>query len=295
MHANEVDTDTSLVRRLLADQFPQWADLPIKRIASPGTDNAIYRLGETMSVRMPRIHWATGQIEKEFAWLPTLAPQLPLTIPVPLAKGEPAAGYPHQWAVYRWLAGRNSAETPPTDMHQAARDIADFLHALRQIDPTPDLLNDNSRGMPLALRDADTRQAIAALGDQIDSTAALAVWQEALDAPLPRRDPVWLHGDLLLGNVLVDQGRVSAIIDFGGLAVGEPACDLMIAWSLFSAESRATFRAAMNVDDATWANARGQALSQAVIFIPYYQNTNPVGVRYAQRMLNEILGSQGVR
>ena len=251
MHADEVDTDASLVRRLLKGQFPQWADLPIKRVESAGTDNAIYRLGDDMAVRLPRIHWAIEQVDKEHRWLPRLAPLLPLAIPAPLAKGVPGEGYPWAWSVQRWLEGENATVEAAADLRQAATDVAQFIIALQRIDPTDG--PPAGRGVPLMLRDAAMRAAIAEVRGLLDTDAVTAAWEAALEAPEWDRPPVWVHGDLLPGNLLVEQGRLSAVIDFGGLGVGDPACDLMIAWSLFSGESREVFRAALGVDDATWA------------------------------------------
>ncbi len=291
MHANEVTTDVSLVRRLLTSQFPQWANLAIQPVRSAGTDNAIFRLGNDMSVRLPRIDWALSQIDKEHEWMPRFAPHLPLTIPIPLAKGKPDEGYPYHWSVYKWLEGENASIDQIIDPCQTAIELAQFITALQQIDTTggPLAAEHNLRGVPLKTRDKVTRESIAALKGKIDTNAALALWEEALQAPEWNNEPVWFHGDLLIGNVLFERGQLSAVIDFGGLGVGDPACDLMIAWSLFSGESRDVFRGSLNIDDATWARGRGQALSQAVIFIPYYLNTNPVGVGYARQMINEIL------
>jgi aminoglycoside phosphotransferase (APT) family kinase protein len=291
MHADEVPTDVGLVRRLLAAQFPQWADLPITPVPSAGTDNAIYRLGEDKAVRLPRIHWATGQIAKERTWLPRLAPHLPLELPIQLAAGTPDAGYPYQWGVYRWLAGENAADAPIVSLEETAVALARFITSLQRLDPTggPAAVEHRLRGVPLHLRDEGTRAAIVAMGAMIDTDAALRVWDDALRAPEWDRPPVWFHGDLLPGNLLMAEGRLSAVIDWSGLGVGDPACDLMCAWALFSGQSRQTFRDALAVDDATWARARGQALSQAVIFIPYYLHTNPVGVTCAQQMLREVL------
>ena len=291
MHANEVTTDVSLVRRLLDSQFPQWANLAIKPVRSTGTDNAIFRLGNDMSVRLPRIDWALGQVDKEHEWMPRLAPHLPLRIPMPLAKGQPDKGYPYHWSVYKWLEGENSSIEQIIDPCQTATELAQFLTALQQIDTTggPLAAKHNLRGVPLKTRDRVTRESIAALKGTIDTKAALAVWEEALQAPEWNNELVWFHGDLLIGNVLFDRGRLSAVIDFGGLGVGDPACDLMIAWSLFSGESREVFRKGLKIDDATWTRGRGLALSVAVIFIPYYLHTNPVGVGYARRMIAEIL------
>lgn len=291
MHADEVPTDSGLVRRLLAAQFPQWAALPISPVASAGTDNAIYRLGDELAVRLPRIHWATGQIAKERAWLPRLAPHLPLKLPIQLASGAPAAGYPYEWGIYRWIAGASAAEAALGDLEEAAATLARFIIALQQLDPAggPHAAEHGLRGVPLALRDAATRAAIAAMGSTIDADAALRVWEQALRAPEWGRPPVWFHGDLLPGNLLVQDGRLRAVIDWSGLGVGDPACDLICAWALFSGPSRRAFRDALAADDATWARARGQALSQAVIFIPYYLHTNLVGVTRARRTLDALL------
>jgi len=291
MHTGEVRTDPHLVHRLLAAQFPHWAHLPVTPVASAGTDNAIYRLGEDLAVRLPRIHWASGQAEKEARWLPRLAPLLPVEVPTPLALGEPAGGYPWRWSVVPWLPGAPATLAQLADPVEAARDMADFLLALQQIDPAggPAAAEHNVRGLPLAARDRDTRRAIAELDGMYDPAKLTAAWEAALSAPDWDRAPVWIHGDVLPGNLLFHEGRLTGVIDFGGLAVGDPACDLMIAWGLFSGESRAAFREALEVDAATWRRGRGHALSQAAIFIPYYLNTNPVGVGYARRAIEEIL------
>ena len=292
MHDGEVDTDTSLVVRLLADQFPQWADLPIEPVRSSGTDNVLYRLGDGMVVRLPRAHWALDQVDKERKWLPRLAPQLPLAIPLPLARGNPGRGYPWHWSVYRWLEGENATPESLSGPHQAAEDLAGFIAALQRIDTEggpPPGPGDLSRGKPLAVRDRYTREAIAALRDTIDADAVTTAWETALRAPEWDRPPVWFHGDMLPGNLLFQHGRLSGIIDFGALSVGDPACDLMIAWNLFTGQSRHSFRAALAIDDATWARGRGWALSQALIFIPYYSSTNIAGVGYARRAIDEVL------
>ena len=202
--------------------------------------------------------------------------------------GESGEGYPWQWSVYRWLAGENLTIENIAEPNQAAMDLAQFITALQQIDttggPPP-----GSCGRPLATRDSYTREAIASLQDMFDAEAMTAVWDAALRAPEWDRTLVWFHGDMLPGNLLFERGRLSAVIDFGALGVGDPACDLMIVWNLFSGESRTVFRATLAVDDATWARGRGWALSQALIFIPYYLNTNSVGVGYARRAIKEVL------
>jgi aminoglycoside phosphotransferase (APT) family kinase protein len=286
MHADEVDTDVSLVRRLLLAQFPHWADLPIEPLPSAGTVNAIYRLGDDLAVRLPRVGQWARDLEKELHWLPKLAPHLPLPVPEPLAVGRPGAEYPWQWSVYRWLEGENATIEAIADPRQAAIELARFVGALRQIDPAG---APPGRGVSLAKRDAETRAAIASLDGMVDADDLTAAWDAALAEPAWADEPVWIHGDLLYGNVLAVRGRISAVIDWGAAGVGDPACDLMAGWTFFSAETRDVFRAALSVDDATWARGRGWALSVAVIFVPYYVNTNPVGVAAARRTIDEVL------
>jgi aminoglycoside phosphotransferase (APT) family kinase protein len=241
MHVDEVDVDVSLVGRLLAAQFPQWADLLIELVHSAGTDNAIYRLGEDMAVRLPRIEGATGQVDKEHQWLPRLAPHLPLAIPVPLAKGTPGEGYPWHWSVYQWLEGENATTRRITDPGQAAHDLAHFIAALQRVDPVggpPPGTHNSFSGAPLSTRDAETRAAIADLSGMLDTGAVTAAWDAALRAPEWRDPPVWIHGDLSPLNLLVQRGRLSAVIDFGCLGMGDPACDLQVAWNLLSNPGR---------------------------------------------------------
>ncbi|MEU2614914.1 aminoglycoside phosphotransferase family protein [Micromonospora sp. NPDC007271] len=289
MHADEVETGSDLVRRLLAGQFPHWAGLPIRLVPSYGTDHDIYRLGEDLAVRLPRIGWATTQAAREAEWLPRLAPHLPLALPVPLATGQPAEGYPFDWSVYEWLPGENANGTID-DLDQAAVDLAAFIAALQRIDTTGAFPRPpRGRGCDLAELDEGVRRAVAQLGDRVDGAATLRAWQDSLDVPAWGRPGVWVHGDLLPGNLLVVKGRLSAIIDFGGLNVGDPACDLQPAWNVFSGPSRQRFRAELAVDDATWLRGRGWALLQAVIALPYYWDTNPGIVRQTSHALSEVL------
>jgi len=292
MHVDEFDVDVALVRRLLATQFPQWADLPIEPVPSAGTDNALYRLGDDMAVRLPRIAAATQQVDKEHRWLPRLAPHLPLAIPVPVVKGTPAQGYPWHWSVYRWLEGENATIEHIVDLRQAAIVLAEFVAALQRIDPTggpPPGEHNSFRGAPLAMRDAETREAIKTLRSILDADEVTAAWEAALRVPAWKRPHVWVHGDLTAVNLLVERGELSAVIDFGCLGVGDSACDLMAAWTLFSGESRDLFRSALGIDDATWARGRGWALSFGLIALPYYQDTNPVLATIARRAIAEAL------
>jgi aminoglycoside phosphotransferase (APT) family kinase protein len=292
MHADEVDTDVALVRRLLTGQFPHWAGLAIEPVASYGTDHDIYRLGDDLAARLPRIGWATRQAAKEAEWLPRLAPQLPLAIPVQLAMGDPAEGYPFEWSVYQWLPGENANGTIE-DLDQAAVDLAAFVRALRDVDPVDAHPRPaRSRGAPLAELDNDVRRSIAELGDRVDVDAALRSWEESLDAAAWDGEDVWVHGDLLPGNLLVVDGRLTAVIDFGCLNVGDPACDLQPAWNVFAGESRTRYRAELDVDDASWLRGRGWALYQAVMALPYYWNTNPGMIRQASHALTQVLADR---
>lgn len=287
MHADEIDIDVGLVARLLAAQFPRWADLPLQPVPSAGTDNALYRLGDDMAVRLPRIHWAVDSVDKEHRWLPRLAPLLPRAIPVPLGKGMPAEGYPWRWSVYRWLEGENPPSDRLADPGSLARDLAEFVAALQRIDPTDGPPAD--RGEPLAMKDAAARTAIEALCGMVDTDATTAAWDAALQTPAWPGPAVWVHSDLAPGNVLLVQGRLSAVIDFGGLGVGDPARDLIVAWTLLPADVRNVFRATLRVDDATWARGRGWALFKALIQLPYYRDTNPVLAANARHVIHEVL------
>jgi aminoglycoside phosphotransferase (APT) family kinase protein len=296
MHADEIEIDVSLVRHLLAEQFPHWADLPIEPVLPRGTDNALYRLGEQMVARLPRLERVATTLEKEIAWLPRLAPLLPLAVPIPLAEGMPTEEYPCPWAIYTWLEGESAVAQNIADPTRFAADLAGFIVALQAIDPSggPEPGEHNFfRGVPLAERDADTRASIVALADEIDVEAVTAAWEDALAAPLWEGAPVWIHGDLDARNLLVRGGRLSAVIDFGGLGVGDPACDVMVAWKVFPAEAREIFRAQLGVDEATWRRSRGWALSQALMALSYYtMETNPTLVLESRRWMAEILADR---
>jgi aminoglycoside phosphotransferase (APT) family kinase protein len=292
MHPDELHTDVPLVRRLLASQFPQWADLPIARVESSGTDNAIYRLGDDLAVRLPRIGWAKALAEKEQRWLPRLAPHLPLPIPVPLAMGAPGEGYPWHWSVCPWLEGDNAIAQDIAHSETGAVALAGFIAALHRIDAHegPPAGPDNFfRGVPLADLDERRRESIAQNEGMADTKALTDAWDAALAEPAWDGPPVWVHGDLLPGNVLVRDGRLSAVIDFGCLGVGDPACDVIPAWALFSSTAREAFRRALDVDDATWGRGRGWALSFAVSALPHYRESNPVLAEVARRTITEVL------
>lgn len=286
MHADELDVDAALVRRLLVGQFPEWDELPLERVPSSGTENALFRLGTDMVVRLPRVASATAGIARDFQWLPLLAPRLPVAVPVPLARGLPAEGYPWPWGVYPWLEGTNPTPGSPTDAEALANDAAAFVAALHAVD-----LRDGPpafRGI-LTTRDDATRAAIAACDGLVDTRAVTAAWESALDAPGPSGAPVWVHGDLLPGNLLVARGRLAAVIDWSGVGLGDEACDLIVAWAVLPAEARPAFRAATRAGDAEWARGRGWALSIALIALPYYKHTNREFADLARHIIREVL------
>jgi aminoglycoside phosphotransferase (APT) family kinase protein len=291
MHADQVNIDVSLVSQLVTAQFPQWAGLPIRPVEFGGWDNRTFHLGEHMTVRLPSGAAYARQVEKEHRWLPRLAPLLPLPIPVPLALGAPAHGYPWPWSIYRWLEGETAAIERIADLSQFATALAQFLTALQRIDATggpPPGRHNFFRGGPLAIYDGETRQAIATLDGRIDSDAVTAVWEAALATPW-HGSPVWVHGDVSAGNLLVKRGRLSAVIDFGSSGVGDPACDLAIAWTLLDGESRDAFRAALPLDRATWARGRGWTLWKGLITLARHLSTNPVEAGEARRVVDEVL------
>lgn len=283
--------DTPLVRRLVDSQFPQWAGLPLERLTQAGADHVIHRLGRELSVRLPRYAGATGQARKEHTWLPRLAPHLPLAVPEPVAVGEPGAGYPWPWAVTRWLEGEPATVEDLGESRETAVALAGFLTALRRFEPgghplTPDIdrTTDTLRG-----RDLATRAAITALDGVFDAGAMTKVWDAALEAPAWDRPPVWVHGDFHTGNLLTRDGRLSAVIDFGGLGLGDPACDMMIAYTLLSADSRAVFRAALGPDDATWTRGRGWALATGLNAYTFHAATDPRVAAQTTRQINAAL------
>jgi aminoglycoside phosphotransferase (APT) family kinase protein len=295
LHDDEVATDAELVRRLLAAQHPQWADLPIERFDSTGTSHYIYRLGSDLAVRLPRRPGTSSEIAKDQQWLPKPAPHLPLAIPAPLAAGKPGEGYPWEWTVYRWLEGESATLDGVADLVQAATDLGRFVAALQEIDTAgaPGPSEDNYwRGCPLAARDGVTHYGIEQLHGKIETAAVIAAWEEALATPEWSEPPVLVHGDLMPGNLLVDRGRLHAVIDFGCLGVCDPASDLQIAWNFFTGESRAAYRAALPVDDATWDRGRGWALSVAVLQLPYYEASNPVMATIARHTIDEVLADR---
>ena len=292
MHADEFDVDVTLVRRLLRAQRPYWADLALVRVPSSGTDNAMFRLGDDLVVRLPRIGWAVDAVEHEHRWLPELAPHLPLEVPQPLWQGEPGEGYPWPWSIYRWLIGADAFTSRIADLRQAAKDVATFIKALQAIDSTAGPRATEGAGAALATADASMRWSLAAAEGLVDTDAVTAGWEAALRAPQWDHPPVWIHRDIASCNLLGRGGRIAAVIDWSGLAVGDPARDLVVAWEMFDAGAREVFRAELNVDDATWSRARGWALT-TITGLSYYRHTNPDIVTRCERTFTAALTEVG--
>ncbi|MFI5765387.1 aminoglycoside phosphotransferase family protein [Streptomyces sp. NPDC051563] len=281
--------DGTLVRRLVDAQFPQWAGLPLRLLDPAGSDHVIYRLGRELSVRLPRGPGVAGQAAKEAEWLPRLAPHLPLAVSVPVALGRPGFGYPWPWSVSRWLDGEVATAAALADSSEAALDLAGFLTALQRFAPPDRAFRAEAVQDDLAGRDRATRAAIAEVSGVFDAPAMTALWEAALGAPGWDRPPVWFHGDFHTGNLLTADGRLSAVIDFGGLGVGDPACDLTIAFTLMSAPSRAVFRGALGVDESTWLRGRGWALATGLNAYTYHAATDPRVAAQTTRQITAAL------
>lgn len=289
MRPGEVDIDAAMVRSLVDEQFPEYRDLSIERVESAGTDNAMYRLGRHLAVRLPRLPSAESQVRKEQRWLPLLAPHVSMPIPVPVALGTPGHGFDMHWSIYQWIDGDNAFDTPIDDLHHAAVTLGQFGTELRRMDPTG--APPAWRGKPLALQEADVLAAINDLGADgvVDKQAALDAWHQIIRIPQWTKAPVWSHSDLLPGNLLVRDGRVSAVIDFGCVGVGDPAADLMMAWTVLSESERDVFRQHSDVDDDTWARGRGWAFGFGLMAYHYYHVRNPVLAAVGLRSVNEAL------
>jgi aminoglycoside phosphotransferase (APT) family kinase protein len=283
--------DVSLARRLIDSQFPRWSHLPITAVEFDGWDNRTFRLGSELTVRLPSGSWYAQQIAKEQRWLPVLAPQLPLPIPIPVAEGEPDHGFPYPWSVYRWLEGELASKARIGDPLRFATTLARFLNALARVDatggPAPGQHN-FYRGGPLATYEGETLQAIDALGGEVPADAVERVWDDAMTSSWDR-EPVWFHGDVASGNLLVRDGRLAAVLDFGSSGVGDPACDTVIAWTFLSGAGRARFRADLDVDPATWSRGRGWALWKALISLVGQLERDAPEAALARRDIDRIL------
>ncbi|MEV6206945.1 aminoglycoside phosphotransferase family protein [Kitasatospora sp. NPDC051914] len=283
--------DAALVRRLLAAQFPQWGGLPVRPVEVDGWDNRTYRLGDAMTVRLPTAAGYVPAVAKEHRWLPLLAPSLPVAVPQVLAVGAPGDGYPFPWSVRGWLPGETADRGHIADLPQFAVAVAGFLIALQACDPAGGPAAGGHswyRGAPPAHYDAETRRCLAALEGQVDTALATEVWEAALAAEWTG-EPVWFHGDIAAGNLLVADGGLAAVIDFGTSGVGDPACDLVIAWTMFAGAGREAFRHAVRQPAATWARARGWALWKALLMMTESLGTDPARAAVHRRVVEQVL------
>lgn len=292
LHSDEVTISADFARRLVMHQFPEWGNLSIRSFNGPGTDHALFRLGHSLVLRFPRIPGAVSQIAKEQAWLPRLARELPLPVPLPIAQGSPGPGFPWPWAVYRWLPGRVLPFSKIRNVDELVSGLVCFLRILREIEPPPELLageHNGGRGAPLASRDERVLAGLRALSGDINVESAARIWTGALRAPPHKGRAVMLHGDINSGNLLFKRGRLAAVIDFGCLGAGDPACDLAIAWSFLDAPARQLFRERLEVSDAEWERGRGWALSVALIALPYYRHTHPFQAEISAHTIQAVL------
>lgn len=291
--SNKFEISLALVSDLIAEQFPQWAHLPVRLVELSGWDNRTFRLGTDMSVRLPSEECYAQQVQKEQKWLPLLAPHLSLRIPEPIAMGKPSNSYPFHWSIYRWIEGESIHDQNFDEIHlqHLAIQLADFLNELHKIDaaggPLPGFHN-FYRGDSPSVYDIETRSAVAQLQSFIDAEAVLSVWERAISSQWNKK-PVWIHGDLSAGNILIKDNTLVAVIDFGQMGVGDPACDLVIAWTFLSNESRKMFRSHLDLDSDTWARARGWALWKALITIVPLKDRNSSEVRKQKEIIDVII------
>ncbi|PIS01369.1 MAG: aminoglycoside phosphotransferase [Chlamydiae bacterium CG10_big_fil_rev_8_21_14_0_10_35_9] len=283
--------DKSLVKKLVSSQFPQWKELPVEPVASSGWDNRTFHLGKSMLARLPSAADYELQVEKEHTWLPKLARSLPLPIPIPLEMGNPEYGYPWKWSIYRWLEGEPATTASINDLNELATDLANFLTALYKIEttggPLPGLHN-FYRGGSLSVYSADVHRAIVSLKDKINASAVVRTWEKAL-ASSWEYPPVWVHGDISAGNLLMQEGKLSAVIDFGQLAVGDPACDLVINWTFFHGKSRKIFQEVLSLDKTIWSRARGWALWKALIVAAGFTNPNNAESKQCWQIIEDVI------
>ncbi|KQX07506.1 MULTISPECIES: aminoglycoside phosphotransferase family protein [unclassified Leifsonia] len=290
MHANQLPVDADLVRRLLAEQYPAWASLPVSPLAT-GTVNAMFRLSDDKVVRLPFLERAAADILFEQRWLPVLGTALPVRLPRVLAVGAASLDYPCPWLVLDWLPGH----TPMPGMlgpglaDSLVGDLAGLLAALRRID-TADAPPGYRSGTFHGLDDA-VRSSVAAVDDLVDAAPLISLWDDSLAAAPWSEPAVWTHGDLLSGNLLVDDGRLIGVLDLACAGVGDPACDLLAAWSILPPDARSRLRVVLDVDDDTWRRGRGWAIAQASIALAYYRDTFPVMAETSLHMLREVAAS----
>lgn len=287
--SKKLNIPLSLVSNLIKEQFPAGASLPIKPVEKSGWDNRSFRLGEEMLIRLPSAEEYAEAVFKEQKWLPFLAQHLSYVIPKPIALGKPSENYPFHWSIYQWIPGKNADTLLFDEQARFAYDIACFLKELEAIDPTGGPINNAGRGGPPAFYDTEVQAALGQLKDSIDTNAAQKVWQKAITCAAWNKKPVWIHGDFSVGNILVHNGRLAAIIDFGSMGIGDPACDLVIAWTFLTKDARKIFKSELPFDSDTWARARGWALWKALITLVELEDKNDTEALKIKHIIDEII------
>jgi len=291
LHVDELHIDASIVKQLLQEQFPAWADLQLELIYPVGTDNVMYRLGNDKVVRLPRTEESAASLEKEHQWLSKLAPHLPIKVPVILGEGNPSSDYPLPWLVCNFLEGKNLMEGNSLDYNQAAVDLGNFVAAMQKVNAKggPKC----RRGQPLAMRNQEMQESIPLMSDLYDTSLLTDIWKRALKESVWKKGPVWIHGDLHAGNLLAKNDRITAVVDFGLAGIGDPASDMMLAWTLLTPETRPIFRSIVQPDEATWKRGRAWAFTLGIVAYPYYRNSNPTFAKLAKRAIDEVLSEVG--
>lgn len=286
LHENEAHIDENLVKKLLSNQFPKFANLPLRLIFPQGTDNVMYQLGNDMIVRMPRIDSAANSLMKEKRWLPTLASRLPINIPNVIGVGNPDEIYPYPWIVGNFIEGKHLSNENKLDLNQAAIDLGNFVLSMQRVSTKDAPFC--SRGKPLSTRDKDIREAIALIEDIYDIKLLTEIWEYFLQLPNWSKNPTWIHGDLHADNLLAENRKITAIVDFGMAGIGDPAVDLMVAWTLLNKEARKIFKDIVKPDQDTWERGKAWAFNFIVAY-PYYKKSNPRFAQAAKKIVDEVI------
>ncbi len=291
MHPDQVDVGADVVAQLVRSQFPRWADLPVREVSSHGTVNALFRLGADFVLRFPLCPAPTVRAElmAEQDHLRLIGAQVAVEVPSPVAIGEPGAGYPGPWSIYRWIDGVTADTYDVADSDAFADDLASFIIAVHQIETRGQGWDGTGRGGPLAEADVDVRSALRASRALVDVDTITRVWEDCQEASRGTDPDVWIHADLMPGNLIVREDRLTAVIDFGAVGIGDPAVDLLPAWTVLNSRTRQRFRNALAVNDEQWARGRGWAIVQAIIALPYYVDTNPMMTAIARRTLDQVV------
>ncbi|MFK7824157.1 MAG: aminoglycoside phosphotransferase family protein [Oligoflexales bacterium] len=287
LHDDEVDIDVTIVKHLIAKQFPQYDRQVVSALVPSGTDNKMFKLGLDKIVRLPRTSGAVASLQKEEKWLPIIGENLPTAVPIPIHAGEPTKEYPFPWLIIPFISGSTPGLSNPLDGEQAAFDLAKFIGAMQQQDTNGAPLC--TRGQHIKNRDSAVRKSVELLGDEYDLDQLLEIWNDSVNTPRWEGPSCWIHGDLHVGNILSNGGKINAIVDFGLCGVGEPSCDFMPAWTLLKKENREKFRSLINADENCWKRARGWAFSMGVLGYPYYKNTNPIFASIAKNAMDQAI------